>query len=135
MAEAAFTSLFGFAIFKSMTSPEQPAFRNDQEAKLVKDCVRSVVYHLKTDRDSLKEGLTFQCRLYLDAGVIPWENKDHIKNLENKLWYSVMRMKWLKGDGFFVLGSKSKKERTTNGFEPIIASRCDSSENDWRKSL
>ena len=124
-----------FAIFKSMTSPEQPAFILDQEIKLLKDCVRSVVYHLKTDKDSLETGLKRQHAMYDMTGVITWESKDDIKKAENKLWKSVMHMKWLKGDGFFVLGSKSKKERTTNGFEPIIAIRCGSSKNDWRKSV
>ena len=109
MAEAVFTSLF--AIFEAMTSPEQPAFILDQEIKLLKDCVRSVVYHLKTDKDSLERSLTLQCRVYLDTGFITWGSRNHIKELENKLWYSVMRMKWLKGDGVTLSWLKVKKRR------------------------
>ena len=97
MAETVFTSQF--AIFKSTTSPEQPAFILDQEIKLLKDCVRSVVYHLKTDKDSLETSLRRQHHMYDMNGVITWASKDNIKNAENKLWKSVMHMKWLKGDG------------------------------------
>ena len=72
-----------------------------REANLVRACVRSVVYHLKNDKDSLETGLKRQHAMYDMTGVITWESKDDIKNAENKLWKSVMHMKWLKGDGFF----------------------------------
>ena len=35
----------------------------------------------------------------IDECNITWASKDDIKKAENKLWKSVMHMKWLKGDG------------------------------------
>ena len=88
-----------------MTSPEQLplVLRFDQETKLLKDCVRSVVYHLKTDKDSLEKAMNHAHFVYAVGGIIPWAANETIKKAECKLWYSVMHMKWLKGDSVTLL--------------------------------
>ena len=65
----------------------------------MKDCVRSVVYHLKTDEDSLEKAMNHAHFVYSVGGFIPWGANETIKKAEHKLWYSVMLMKCLKGDG------------------------------------
>ena len=96
-----------------MTSPEQLplVLRFGQETKLLSDCVRSVVYHLKTDKDSLEKAMNHAHFVYSVCGFIPWGANETIKKAEHKLWYSVMLMKWLKGDGVKWSWLKVKKER------------------------
>jgi hypothetical protein len=71
-----------------------------EETALLKDSVRSVVYHLKNAivqvehwEDIAEEEIGCGCPFASD------ETEKMVKESERKLWYSVQPMKWLQGDG------------------------------------
>ena len=71
-----------------------------EETALLKDSVRSVVYHLKNAivqvehwEDIAEKEIGCGCPFASD------ETEKMVKESERKLWYSVQPMKWLQGDG------------------------------------
>ena len=68
-----------------MTNPEQPLFLWEfaLETNLLKACVRSVVYHLKTDVKTLHAATKRSHKMYEVTGFTTWELKDIIKRAEN----------------------------------------------------
>ena len=95
-----------------MTNPEQPIFLREfeQEVNLLKACVRSIVYRLKTDVETLHAVTKWSHELYAKLGFITWMNcLEQVKRAENQLWYSVDRMKWLQGDGRTISWIKVKQ--------------------------
>ena len=79
-----------------------------QEAGLMKACVRSVVYHLKTNLAKLEYETDIAEQEQGCCGHTE-EVKNRIKRAEANLWHSVQRMKWLEGDGEKVAWIKVKE--------------------------
>ena len=102
-----------------MTNPEQPIFLREfeQEANLLKACVRSIVYRLKTDVETLHAATKWSHEMYAKIGFISWDScLEQVKMAESQLWYSVHRMKWLQGDGVTMSWIKVK-EWTPQGMD------------------
>ena len=74
---------------------DQRAFN---ETKLMKACVRSVVYHLKNDIRVLEDEnyIAGQESGGFDA-FVPEETEKRVKKAERQLWRSTIDMKWLLG--------------------------------------
>ena len=104
-----------------------------QEYKLLEACVRSVVYHLKNDLEKLYAETKSSHVWYETAGFYNWKLTGKVTMAENNLWYSVIRMKWLQGDGVKMSWIKVKEgEDPCPDYRWI---RCGSSEEFWRKSV
>ena len=111
-----FTPCLGFAMAKAL---DQTAFR---QTKLLKACVRSVVYHLRKDLEKLDDVLYWEEEDAGCCGRALSETGEKVTQAQRQLWYSVQRMKWLQGNGTSVAWIRVKQGRTFFGFESMIPS-------------
>ena len=88
-----FTPCLGFAMAKAL---DQTAFR---QTRLLKACVRSVVYHLRKDLEKLDDVLYWEEEDAGCCGRALSETEERVTQAQRQLWYSVQRMKLLQGDG------------------------------------
>ena len=83
--------------------PESPHARSmlklGYDGQLINDCVKSIVYHLKTNLAKLEYELDIAEQEQGCSGHTDEEVKKRIKNARANLWHSVQRMKWLEADG------------------------------------
>ena len=69
------------------------------DCQLIKDCVKSVVYNLKTALAKLEYEIDIAEQEQGCSGHTDEEVKKRIKSARANLWHSVQRMKWLEADG------------------------------------
>ena len=87
---------------------DQTAFH---QTKLLKACVRSVVYNLKKDLEKLDDVLYWEEEDAGCCGRAFSETEERVTQAQRQLWYSVQRMKWLQGDGISVAWIRVKQGR------------------------
>ena len=71
--------------------------RCQRESKLVRDCVKSVVYHLRTDIENLDDEKDKQLEEELAAGTASEATKFKVRTAEWQVYWSTIRMKHLLG--------------------------------------
>ena len=71
--------------------------RCQRESKLVYDCVKSVVYHLRTDIEKLEDEKDKQLEEEGTAGTASPATKIKVRTAEWQLYWSTIRMKHLLG--------------------------------------
>ena len=71
--------------------------RCQRESKLVRDCVKSVVYHLRTDIENLDDEKDKQSEEELTAGTASEATKLKVRTAEWQVYWSTIRMKHLLG--------------------------------------
>ena len=71
--------------------------RCQRESKLVRDCVKSVVYHLRTDIENLDDEKDKQLEEELTAGAASEATKLKVRTAEWQVYWSTIRMKHLLG--------------------------------------
>ena len=80
---------------------------------LLKQCVKSVVYHLKNDLKKMDEAdsiLLDEEKKSNDGATASKATKEKVRKAQDQLWHSVNRFMWILGDRKTVAWIKVKEE-------------------------